>query len=77
MKVMVEVEVEEIAEQILKQLAESGDVIQVVRCKDCEHSYEDIGGLWCSYGICFGCIVEDEWFCADGKRRTDDVQKTD
>lgn len=37
MKVMVEVEVEEIAEQILKQLAESGDVIQVVRCKDCKH----------------------------------------
>lgn len=45
--------------------------IDVVRCKDCEHSYEDTGGLWCSYGICLGCIVEGDWFCADGERRTE------
>lgn len=45
------------------------DVVPVVRCKDCRHSYEDIGGLTCSRGICVDCIVRRDFFCADGAKR--------
>lgn len=45
------------------------DVAPVVRCKDCEYSWEDIGGLTCSYGCCVDCIVREDFFCADGAKR--------
>lgn len=44
------------------------DAVPVVRCKDCKHSYEDIGGRTCSHGVCVDCIVPDDFFCAYGKR---------
>lgn len=47
----------------------AADVAPVVRCKDCEHSWEDIGGLTCSYGRCVDCIVREDFFCADGAKR--------
>lgn len=47
----------------------SADVAPVVHCKDCEHSYEDIDGLACSYGICVDSIVREDFFCADGVKR--------
>ena len=53
--------------------APAADVAPVVRCKDCEYSWEDIGGLTCGYGRCVDCIVPEDFFCADGaKRRTAD-----
>lgn len=45
------------------------DAVPVVRCKDCEYSWEDIGGLTCSYGCCVDCIVREDFFCADGVKR--------
>ncbi len=45
------------------------DVRPVVRCKDCRHSYEDIGGLVCGHGICVDCLVREDFFCADGVKR--------
>lgn len=45
---------------------------QVVRCKDCEYSYEDIGDLVCSHGVCVDCIVPPNFYCAEGKRRDED-----
>ena len=45
------------------------DVAPVVRCKDCKYSWEDIGGLTCSYGCCVDCIVREDFFCADGERK--------
>ena len=47
----------------------AADVAPVVHCKDCEYSWEDIGGLTCSYGCCVDCIVREEFFCADGVKR--------
>lgn len=55
------------------------DAEPVVRCKDCEHSYEDIvyvGGVatcgrCCSYGTCCDSPVDDDFFCRDGKRKED------
>lgn len=51
-----------------REIAEmpAADVAPVVRCKDCEYSWEDIGGLTCSYGRCADCIVPEDFFCADG-----------
>lgn len=45
------------------------DVAPVVRCKDCKYSWEDIGGLTCSYGCCVDCIVREDFFCANGERK--------
>lgn len=44
----------------------TADVAPVTRCKDCKHSWEDIGGLCCSYGPCVDCIVPEDFFCAYG-----------
>lgn len=54
-----------------REIAEmpAADVAPVVLCKDCEYSWEDIGGLTCSYGRCVDCIVREEFFCADGVKR--------
>ena len=43
----------------------------VVRCRDCKHSYEDLGGLYCSYGPCVDCPVPPDFWCANGRRRED------
>ena len=48
------------------------DVAPVVRCRDCKHSYEDLGGLCCSYGPCVDCPVPPDFWCANGRRREDD-----
>lgn len=42
------------------------DAVHVVRCEDCCHSYDDIGGLVCSYGAC--CIVPEDFYCKHGER---------
>ena len=39
------------------------DAVEVVRCKDCKH-YKTIT---CSCGC---NVVSDNWYCADGERRT-------
>ena len=40
---------------------------EVVRCKDCKHH----GGDACSAGAGIAFPPPDDWFCADGERRTD------
>lgn len=50
----------------------AADVAPVVRCMDCNHSYEDLGGLCCSYGPCVDCPVPPDFWCANGRRREDD-----
>ena len=42
---------------------------QVVRCKDCIHSYDDISGRTCSYGPPVDCIVPENFYCANGERK--------
>lgn len=49
----------------------AADVDPVVRCKDCKHSWEDIGGLCCSHGVCVDCEVPSNFYCAYGKRRAE------
>ena len=47
------------------------DAVVVTRCKDCKYSWEDIGGLCCSYGPLIDCIVPEDFFCAYGKPKED------
>jgi hypothetical protein len=47
----------------------SVDAVPVVRCKDCEYSYESIGYFICSHGVCCECIVQPDFYCAEGKRK--------
>ncbi len=42
----------------------------LVRCKECNHSYEDWYGRVCAYGRCVDCYVLDDWFCGDGEPKT-------
>lgn len=45
---------------------------QVVRCKDCEYSYDEISYLCCSHGVCVDCEVPPNFYCAEGKRKEPD-----
>lgn len=47
----------------------AADVVPIVRCKDCCHSYEEFGFVVCSYGPCVDCIVPPNFYCAEGKRK--------
>lgn len=54
-----------------REIAEmpAADVAPVVHCKDCEHTYESFGRLVCDHGVCKGCTVREDFFCADGVLR--------
>ena len=44
------------------------DAVEVVRCRECKyHKEEGIGMVYCPNMI--GGWVENEWFCANGKRK--------
>lgn len=47
----------------------AADVAPVVRCRDCEHMEEMIGGPICTFGICVDCVVPEEFYCGYGKRK--------
>ena len=55
-------------EEIIKN-APTVDAVEVVRCKDCKHSWEDIGGLCCSHGACVDLTVPGDFYCAYGERK--------
>ena len=46
----------------------AAEVAPVVHCRDCEHSYEAVGGRVCAYGVCVDCEVPDDFYCGNGKR---------
>lgn len=48
--------------------APTADVVEVVRCKDCEYYQRDL--MW-GHGYCYGQKRKEDWFCADGRRRDD------
>lgn len=45
------------------------DAVEVVRCKDCEYSYDLIGRWRCSHGVCCGRAVPQNFYCPEGKER--------
>ena len=59
------------AYHIIKYVLPTVDAVQVVRCKDCEYSYDEISYLCCSHGVCVDCEVPPNFSCAYGKRRAE------
>lgn len=55
-----------------KRMAVQMGYVQVVRCKDCEYSYDEISYLCCSHGVCVDCEVPPNFYCAEGKRKEPD-----
>ena len=46
------------------------DAVTVVQCKECKHHEdEEPGMVYCPKIV--GGWVKDDWYCADGKRRTE------
>lgn len=45
------------------------DAVEVVRCKDCKHNYEEFIGLVCVKGVCVDCIVPEDFYCSYGERK--------
>lgn len=53
--------------EIIEKMKAEGKLVAVTRCAECVHSYEDIGGRVCSYGVCVDCYVPDDFFCRYGE----------
>lgn len=47
----------------------AADAAPVVRCKDCEYSYDELSYLCCSHGVCVDCEVPPNFYCAEGKKK--------
>lgn len=45
------------------------DIAPVVRCKDCIYTRKLYGRLVCKYETCSGCILREDFFCANGTRK--------
>lgn len=56
------------ADRVIREMP-TVDAEVVVRCKDCEYSYDEISYLCCSHGVCVDCEVPPNFYCAYGKRR--------
>lgn len=52
----------------IKKASNAADAVEVVRCEDCMHWEDDFG--YCNVWEQFLC--NHDFFCACGKRRTDD-----
>ena len=44
---------------------------EIVRCKDCKHGEKCNSVYLCGKSRGFGIAHEQDWFCADGERRTE------
>jgi hypothetical protein len=57
----------EVVEMVVNSVHDEARV-DLVRCRECKHREEEVGKLfWCERVQDF--ISNQEWFCADGKRK--------
>lgn len=78
MKVSVEIEVQEIADAIIRKLTEDETLVEVVRCKGCKYYQRVYGGVplgEVGHCICHSFETVPDWFCADGERRENETLK--
>lgn len=55
-------------------VAHAEKVAELVRCKDCKHCFVD--GTNVRYNVCelnHNKVQSNNWFCADGERKTDNT----
>lgn len=64
MKIQIEVEADYLVEEIVKQLKQSGRIVEVVRCKDCKHNVANE----CRHPRAM-VFMEDSDYCSRGERR--------
>ena len=48
------------------------DVLPLVLCKDCKHRDPEDKKCDCGHGIHWQLPRQDDWFCADGERKSTD-----
>lgn len=53
------------------EIIPADDVAPVVRCRDCIYTRKLYGRLVCKYGTCSGCILREDFFCANDVTRKD------
>lgn len=69
MKVCVEIEVQEIADAIIRQLTEDGTLVKVVRCKYCVHHRKCMLQHFVESNAVDGAKIDwNKWYCPDGIR---------
>ena len=52
----------------------SGELVaELVRCRDCKHRDPEDKKCDCGHDIQWQLPRADDWYCADGERRTDDA----
>ena len=44
---------------------------ELIRCKDCKHRDPEDKKCDCGHGIVWQLPRPDDWYCADGERRTE------
>lgn len=45
--------------------------IEIVRCRECKHRDPEDKKCDCGHGIVWQLARDDNWFCADGERRSE------
>jgi hypothetical protein len=46
---------------------------EIVRCKDCDHRDPEDKKCDCGHAILWQLPRQDDWYCADAERRTDET----
>ena len=78
MKVCVEIEVQEIADAIIRKLTEDETLVEVVRCNGCKYYQKVYGGVplgEVGHCICHSFETVPGWFCADGELPGDEDEE--
>ena len=60
-------------DQLLHEFRD-GEIVPVVRCKDCEYWYAEIGAST-GWLPCQEIATDRNWYCASGKRREQDAER--
>ena len=60
----------------LKSKVDNGELVEVVRCKDCIHQYKDekLNGLYCALmtTVNIKIIADNDEYCSAGERRDEE-----
>ena len=66
--------VSELMDRHYDRLKEQEEIKKLVRCNECKHRDPEDHKCDCGHDILWQLPRSDNWFCADGERRTDNGQ---
>lgn len=67
----------EVLSQYLKEYFISSSQPEIVRCKDCKHRDPEDKKCDCGHDILWQLPRQNDWYCADAERRTDETRRSD